>query len=229
MNQMDETAPSTKWLLACGVIGPLLFVLVFLVEGATRPGYSAWRNFVSQLSLSDQGWEQIVNFLICGVLCLGFAIGLRRVLRSGKGATGGPILLGIFGLSLISSGIFLTGPGFGYPPGAPAHTQESAHTVIHALSGVVVFASLSAACFVLARRFAGNLAWRGWTLYSIATGLVVPVFFVASVSPSTPAGFFQRIAIIAGWGWIALLAWRLLRSSRVAVAAEARPSSQLAR
>ena len=64
MNQTEVTAPSTRWLLAGGVIGPVLFVLVFLVEGATRPGYSAWRNFVSQLSLSDQGWEQVANFLI---------------------------------------------------------------------------------------------------------------------------------------------------------------------
>lgn len=228
MNQMDELAPSTRWLLAGGVVGPLLFIIVFLIEGATRPGYSAWRNFVSQLSLSDQGWEQIANFLICGVLCLGFAFGLRRALHSGKGATWGPILLSIFGLSLISAGIFVTGPGLGYPPGAPAHSPESAHAVIHALSGLVVFASLAAACFVLARRFAGDPAWRGWALYSIVTGVLVAGFFVASVSPGTPAGLLQRIAIIAGWTWLAALAWRLLRSARVAVPSVAGPSGQAA-
>ncbi|HEU5437934.1 MAG TPA: DUF998 domain-containing protein [Ktedonobacterales bacterium] len=228
MNQTEVTAPSTRWLLAGGVIGPVLFVLVFLVEGATRPGYSAWRNFVSQLSLSDQGWEQVANFLICGVLCLGFAIGLRRILRSGKGSIGGPILLGIFGLSLISAGIFVTGPGLGYPPGAPVHSQESAHAVIHALSGLLAFISLAAACFVLARRFAGDPIWRGWAPYSAVSGAIVAGFFVASVSPGVPAGLLQRIAIIAGWAWIAALAWRLLRSPRAAVAADVRPMRRVA-
>src|SRR5437016_2924010 len=30
---------STEFLLLSGVIGPLLFIVVFLIEGATRPGY----------------------------------------------------------------------------------------------------------------------------------------------------------------------------------------------
>ena len=33
---------ATRLLIACGAIGPLLFILVFLVEGVTRPGNSAW-------------------------------------------------------------------------------------------------------------------------------------------------------------------------------------------
>ena len=71
-NQTREYPLTTKLLIACGAIGPLLFIFVFLVEGATRPGYSAWHNFVSDLSLSNQGWMQIANFLTCGVLMLCF-------------------------------------------------------------------------------------------------------------------------------------------------------------
>src|SRR5260221_12460139 len=84
----------TRLLLAGGLVGPLLFIVVLLIEGATRPGYNAWRHFGSQLSLGDQGWEQIANFLICGVLCVGFALGLRRVLNRGRVATGVRTLLG---------------------------------------------------------------------------------------------------------------------------------------
>src|SRR6185437_8171492 len=36
-----------RLLIACGAIGPSVFIIVFLIEGATRPGYSAWHNFVS--------------------------------------------------------------------------------------------------------------------------------------------------------------------------------------
>jgi hypothetical protein len=72
-----------------------------------------------------------------------------------------------------------------------------------------------AACFVLARRFAADPAWRGWAIYSMATGILVAVFFiaadvVASPNPNAPAGLVQRLSIITGWGWIALVALRLL-------------------
>ncbi len=204
---------ATSLLLACGAIGPLLFILVFLIEGATRPGYSAWHNFVSSLSLGAQGWEQTANFLICGVLTLGFAIGLRRVLYPGVGSTWGPILLGIFGLCLIGAGLFPTDPVLGYPPGAPS--APTLHGALHILVSTVAFVALPAACFVLARRFAGDPAWRGWAAYSITTGILVVVFLVAqdlvvSLNPNAPAGLLQRLSIIIGWSWVAFLAFRLM-------------------
>jgi Protein of unknown function (DUF998) len=215
----------TRWLLTCGVVGPPLFFVVLLIEGATRPGYNAWQTDGSYLALSGQGWEQIANFLICGVLCVGLALGLRRALHRGRGATWGPILLGVFGLSLVSAGIFVTGPALGYPPGAGIRSgPETLHSMIHGLSGLVAFTTLAAACFVLARRFVGDAQWRGWALYSSLTGAVVLISLIASnvtatldmngTWPSAPTGLVQRIGIIAGWTWIALLAARLLRNRR---------------
>ncbi|HEY8870655.1 MAG TPA: DUF998 domain-containing protein, partial [Candidatus Limnocylindrales bacterium] len=54
----------TRGLLASGVIGPVLFFVMFLIEGAIRPDYDPMRVFVSQLSLGDQGWLQIATFVI---------------------------------------------------------------------------------------------------------------------------------------------------------------------
>jgi hypothetical membrane protein len=211
----------TRLLIACGAIGPILFILVFLVEGATRPGYSAWHNFVSDLSLSNQGWMQIANFLICGVLMLCFALGLRQVLRSGKGAVWGPLLLGIFGLSLLIAGFFVTDPSLGYYPPGTSSSTHTLHGTIHGANAPLAFGSLTIAIFVLARRFASDPAWRGWALSSLITGILFAGFFIAclvvavldqnGVLPNAPAGLLERIAIIIGWGWIALLALRLLR------------------
>jgi hypothetical protein len=208
---IGEQPLALRLLLACGTIGPLLFIVAFLIEGATRPNYSAWHNVVSSLSQGEQGWMQITNFIVCGVLVLGFAIGLKRVLRSGKGSTWGPILLGVFGLCLIGAGFFVTDPLLGYPPGALS--TPTVHGILHNLLSLFVFASLIAACFVLARRFAGDPVWRGWAFYSVATGILVTVFFVVTdvvASLNGPAGLFQRICIIIGWGWIALFAFRLM-------------------
>jgi len=43
---------TTRLLLVCGVIGPILFTAVYLLEGTTRPGYDPWLQAVSALSLS---------------------------------------------------------------------------------------------------------------------------------------------------------------------------------
>jgi hypothetical protein len=75
---------------------------------------------------------------------------------------------------------------------------------------------------VLARRFTLDSRWRGWLAYSILTGPVVLAMFVASnvssvldgtsAVPVAPTGLLQRIGSMTGWGWIALLALRLLRA-----------------
>lgn len=223
-NQAMEQNPATRFLIAGGAIGSLLFIIVFLIEGATRPGYSAWHNFVSSLSLSDQGWMQIANFLMCGLLTLGFAIGLRQVFRTGRSSVWGPILLGLFSLALIVAGLFATDPSLGYPVGTHSSGPQTLHGIIHGIAGLITFSSLAIAGFVMARRFAGDPNWKGWALYSTITGTLVAVFFIAStvvsaldengVLPGSPTGLLQRIAIIVGWSWIALLAMRLLGKMR---------------
>src|SRR5438309_4567248 len=119
-------------LLACGLFGPPVFVAVFLIEGATRPGYSAWRNYVSSLATGDGGWVQVANFIVWGTLAIAFAIGL---VRAGARAVGA--LLFLYGCGLVIAGVFVTDPGLGYPPDAPpVHT---AHGMIHGLAGLAVF------------------------------------------------------------------------------------------
>jgi hypothetical membrane protein len=226
-NQIRNYTLVTRLLIACGAIGPILFILVFIVEDATRPGYSAWHNFVSDLSLSNQGWMQIANFLICGVLVLCFALGLRQVFRSGKGGVWGPLLLAIFGLSLLIAGIFVTDPSLGYYPPGTSSSTHTLHGLIHGANAPLVFGSLTIAMFVLARRFARDPAWRGWALYSLIAGILFVGFFIACIGvavldqkgilPNSPTGLLERLAIIIGWGWIALLALRLLRQIRSSV------------
>lgn len=226
-NLARDYSQVTRLLIAGGAVGPLLFIAVLLIEGATRPGYSAWHNYGSSLSLGDQGWMQIANFLICGLLVLGFAIGLRQVFHTGRGSVWGPILLGVFGAALIVAGLFVTDPSLGYPPGTTSSGPQTLHGTIHGVAGLVTFTSLSFASFVIARRFVGNPNWKGWAIYSNITGAVVLLFFIASTTvsaldengalPGSPTGLFQRIAIIAGWGWIALLAINILRKMRSSV------------
>ena len=218
-----EQSAAMRLLLACGVIAPLLNSVVILILGAIRPGYNAWIVPDSNLELGEGGWIQITNYIVCGVLLLGFAIGLRLLLRTGRGSTWGPILLGIYGLTFIVTGIFVTDPVLGYPPGASS--TPTVYGTLHNLFGQLQFISLIAACFVLARRDAADPAKRGWVWYSVATGLLIAASDVAFVLTfklwdGGPVGLIERIGIIGGGTWIALLAIRLMSRSVPRVSVE---------
>ena len=205
-----------------GAAGAVAFVMVFLVDGATRPGYSPARHPVSALSLGSQGWVQVTSFVVTGVLMVALAAGLRRSWRPER-AVWGPALIAVFGAGLVVSGVFAMDPALGYPPGAPAgvpHAPSAGHQV-HDLAGLAVFLSLPAAALVLAGRFRASPGGRAWAIYSAATGLAVLALFagfaVAWEHESSTVGLVQRATILVGWTWVALLSLHVSRP-------DARPS-----
>ncbi len=210
----------TKALLACGAIAGPLFVVAFLFEGATRANYDSLRHPVSSLALGDYGWVQSANFIFAGLLTLAFSVGLRRALRLGKGSTWGALLVGVWAVGLLGAGVFVTDPLSGYPPESPDRLAgNSWHGALHDLFSLPGFAALTAACFVFGSRFAAR-GERGWAVYSFFTGLAFTVAFVLAGAGFGQAeglvdvaGLFQRLAVTIGFGWLTLLAVRLLRSS----------------
>ncbi len=222
---VPDRRPSTRFLLWSGAIGPVLFALVFLIEGAIRPGYNAWQTTISTLSLSDEGWVQIANFYFFGLSTLGFAVGLKRVFKTGLAASSGPILFAVVGVGLILAGVFVTDPCLGYPVTSPAELQESLHGTIHNLAALAVFLTLPVTCFVMGRHFARDPAWRSWSTISMVTGSLVLIFFAwffTSVSAAADAlsgeelhaGLLERITSIIGCLWMSALAFRLILRSR---------------
>ncbi len=213
--------PTTRFLLWSGAIGPLLFAVVFLIQDATCPGYNAWRTTISTLSLSDQGWVQIANFYLLGLSTLCFAVGLKRVFKTGLASLSGPILFAVVGIGLILAGFFVTDPFLGYPSSAPAAVQESLHGTIHNLAALTVFLALPVNCFVMGRRFARDPAWRAWATISRVAGILVLIFFgwffssISAAADALPgetihAGLLERVTSIIGCLWMSGLAFRLV-------------------
>ncbi len=210
-----------------GVLGPLIFIAVFLVEGAIRSGYDPMRMQVSYLSLGDRGAIQVASFLATAGLLGLFATQLRGRLRTagGPGARGVPIAIGATALGLLIAGLFSTMPAFGYPPGTPDGfpTDIPASAYLHLLGAFLFFGGMIAAPALMARRFLASGA-TAWAVYSVATAVVVAVAFAASSAdgsgrPFVPgaAGLLQRLAIVAGLAWMAgLAALAPLRAGRPA-------------
>src|SRR6266516_7522593 len=200
---------TTRWLLLAGVIGPILFVAVLLIEGWTRPGYDPQRMYGSLLSLGDQGWQQIANFLVTGVLFVLAAFGWRRSMPDGPGCRWVPILLGLAGIGLMVAGVFVTDASNGYPPGTPPGRAAAGswHGAIHDLASIFfVFFGLPAAMFIMARRFRGE--GSRWSLYSLASGVGVFVALAAMFAFPDLLGLMQRVAIVIAFGWVARVSWR---------------------
>ncbi|MFZ3498764.1 DUF998 domain-containing protein [Streptomyces sp. 5.8] len=147
-----------RWLLAGGAAAGPLFLGLGVVQGFTRDGFDFTRNALSQLSLGDPGWIQVTAFLVTGVLVIGVALGLSRVMRGGPGGTWAPLLVGVFGVSFLVSGVFKADPGAGFPVGAPEGrvTSMSAHGAVHMVAGSLGYLALCAAFLVLARYFAAR-------------------------------------------------------------------------
>lgn len=105
-------------LLACGVIGPPLFVLVFLVAGTFAPaGYSVLRHPVSSFAIGELGWVHVANFLVTGGLLLAYAVGLRSALRAFGGSFWVPVLVGLLAIGL--TGCSSVSPSSSAGPGSP--------------------------------------------------------------------------------------------------------------
>jgi hypothetical protein len=183
-----------------GAVGGPLFVVAFLVEGATRVGYDPIRKPVSALALGQWGWVQQANFVVTGTLMLGFAIGLR----GHHGSLWGSLLVGAYAVGLIGAGVFVTDP-----PGSP---RVNVHGLLHNLFSLVVFTALPLACVVLAAGFARSGS-VGWAIYSAASGVLVlaglilfSLAFGGVVGLAGVGGLIQRGTILVGWAWLALLA-----------------------
>jgi hypothetical membrane protein len=205
------TTSMTRVLLACGVVAGPIYLVVGLIQAFTRPEFDITRHSLSLLSNGDLGWIHITNLVVSGLLVMAGAVGMRQALLDGRGKVWGPVLVGVYGLGLIGSGFFVADPAFGFPPGTPADANAvSGQGLMHFVSGGVGFLSLIAACLVFARRFA-SFGQRGWTVFSIVTGIVFLAGFAGIASGSgsgwSLAGFW--IGLVLAWAWVSALSARL--------------------
>jgi hypothetical protein len=211
-------------LLVCGLIGPPLFVVVFLVEDLVHPpGYDPLRHTVSAFAFGPFGWVQRASFMVTGGLLLAFAFGLRPALRRYGSGRWVPVLVGLFAVGLIGSGVFAADPVASgvtatapYPPGDPTVVGRTLHGVLHDLFGTPVFLGLPVSCSIVAYRLAAA-GHKRWAAYSAVSAVMfLACFVLTSMALSQPpiispvGGLLQRLTIIIGWAWLAALAWLML-------------------
>jgi len=154
MNKITAYINQSKLSVCAGIIGPMLFVGVFTIEGWLRSGYYPLGMYVSALSLGTRGWIQITNFIVFGFLLLLFALGVTAEFPNGKASKAGPLLMVIIAIGFLFSGPFVMDPM------GTLRDQMSIHGTLHGILGGLVFSLMPVSCFVFLRRFREDQKWH---------------------------------------------------------------------
>jgi hypothetical protein len=204
----DLPTKQTRVLLVCGVVAGPLYGIVGLIQAFTRPGFDITRHTLSLLENGDPGWIEISTFLLCGLLFIAGAVGMRQVLRGSRGGTWGPIWIGAVGAGLIGAGGFTADPALGFPPGTAA-SGVSWHGLLHLVISSLSFLALLAGCFVFARR---DLSQRrpGWVIYTLVSGVIALVAFAVLASGQLWMTSIFVFAMLNAYLWCSMMAARLL-------------------
>ncbi|HML04466.1 MAG TPA: DUF998 domain-containing protein [Methanobacterium sp.] len=181
----------------CGIIGPILFTLLVIVESLLRPGYSQIFNDVSDLGIGPYSIIQNISFIIFGLLSIGFAMGLGANLPNRAGKVTKWLVI-IFGLCIILAGVtlFSVGPDVTY----------AKDVVSHGLVSAIAFLVIIIAQFLTwqALRGSDDAIWGRYRLYSLISGLlsILVLIFLSYTQFSSFHGASERLFIAVWMIWI---------------------------
>ena len=200
----------TRLLAICGIVGPILFIVVILVFGLLRPGYDPIRQYMSELG--EVGAPNAIAYnmpaFLLGLLMIAFAFGLHRGISEGKGSKLVPILIAVSGVGWVGSSFFRCDAGC---------VNESVTGRMHDLTGMIAVFPLLIAPLAILPRLKKDNRWQSHRPFSLIMGalavILFAVMFTAAVSPALEPyrGLIQRLTFFTPLLWIEVMAIRLLR------------------
>ncbi len=207
-----RTARRVKLLALTGIVGPVLFTVLVILQGLLIPAYSHVSLPISALEAWPTGWIQRLNFWVVGLLNIAFAYGLHLgVHATRRGAFGFPLLV-LGGIGIVLAGLFPWVMINGVPTETP----------LHVVGAITTFAATGLGWLVFSRRMSADRQWRDLSRYTMATSVGMLVLFIAlgffAVDDGTPlhswAGLLQRVLCAVWFTMLIVLAIRLRRVTR---------------
>ena len=195
-----------------GITGPILFTAVTIICAAVRPGYDHFRNLISELGAHGTANATLMNyagFIPAGIMMVAFGVALSRTLPSTRLNATAAALIMIFGVGVLTSGIFSCDPG------CPA--DGSLENMIHDRIAPIAFLSLIIGVAILGFQFRRTPNWSQLARYSLLTSaaaLICMIALILSFNTRTQTGLWQRLMLGALFVWcarIGLNAYRLPR------------------
>lgn len=197
-----------------GVASPLVYITMWLVAGAIRPGYDPVSQAISELAEQGSSTKpaMTVGFIAFGLAAFPFAVAVRRLF----GSTALYWTAVVCGLGTIGAALFPCSPGC---PGPGSTVTDTGHM----LFATVGYAALMA-CPLLAGRITWQRpGWRGYTAASLGIGVVATAGLVVwALGLGGPyGGALQRsFNTLADVWWIGtgVICWRVAAREESAAA-----------
>ena len=202
---------SQKTLYLCGMLVPFTYILMYILGGALRPGYSQIAHSVSELlspGSPNKALLDIINVTFASLYTL-FGIGVLRFVIGGEhntliGRIGAGLIIAV-GIASIGSAVF------------PQDATGTSATLTGILHLVFVFAFQIPGA-ILSTLLIGIWTNRtgstpGFALYSfISAGLIVLSGVAAGPTVGTKVmGMVERISALVVHQWVFIFAWKLLK------------------
>jgi hypothetical protein len=197
-------------LLACGLLIPVSYILLYLVGGAPRPGYSHVSDSVSELLTAGAPNKPLllaIQLVYAGLHIL-FGIGVLGVVGESTGnqlvGDAGAWMIILLGAATLGTAIFPQDA-----EGAPPTTPGRIHVIL-VFGGLVPLSILSTGLIGYWSGGAGLPSW--FDVYSYVTvGAIVVMGAVGGAAAGTQyAGLSERVAALTTHQWLFVLALVLL-------------------
>lgn len=200
-------------LAVAGIVGPIMFAFVALVQSLLRPDHSLVTHPISALAAGPSGWVQGVNFLVFGSLMIAYAVGLHLGVQPTRWGVVGLAFLVLSGLGLVWASVF---------PATDASGAFQENRLLHIPGFIITFLSAGIGLIVMSRRMVVDPRWRSLASYALATGIAMLVLFLMGSAlvrpPGAPLhpwlGLFQWVLLVVWFPCTIVLALRLLRVAR---------------
>ncbi len=192
--------------LACGLLSPLVFAVLYVIAISQDPNYAFYENYLSDLGVGPGAWAFNSGVMIAGTLAVVFAqLGLRKVFGRGVLYALSTGLLSLGGLFLFFIGVF---------------TEDAGD--VHLLFSIAFFLTMLVALGALSGAFQkSNVLGRfctGVTLIAFLFGLALLPF---GANPQT-----ETLAVLAILAWsVAIASALLIRELRPAATIRTAPSA----
>lgn len=200
-----KTPNNLQFYAICGIVAPLLFWIMVIVESLLRPGYSQLYNYVSDLGVGPLSILQNINFILFGILTLIFGYGLRIGFPTPhtRAMKAGIIFFLIFSLGVLFAGVF-----------PEDYLSQGPHNLVSATAFIAII--LAQILVWQGLRNKDDESWGKYRTYSLISGLLsfllVILLKVAMVYGMYP-GLVQRIFLIIPWIWVLVTALKLYNIS----------------
>lgn len=205
---MFKSKRTSRRLALAGIVGPIAWWLLVIVNGAITPEYSHLSDYISTLGAvgAPHAFVQVINFAVLGGAILALMLGIHYWFGDGRRPRFGTLLLGMFGFGVILAGVF---------PEDPA-APESLSNVLHNIVSIIAFVAGIGGIGLVSRRIGADSRWPSYRFEPIGTVVIVLVTFVVFIfsvfSSSAFVGLTQRLFIGVMTLWIVVQSLRLYRS-----------------